>query len=58
MVFCTVLNSFTPDEKDEKHHQKAAYFSLFAVDLLLQDGDFTMARTKMPLQSNLLTICH
>jgi hypothetical protein len=45
MVFCTVLNSFTPDEMDEKHHEKAAYFSLFAVDLLLQDGDFTMART-------------
>jgi hypothetical protein len=56
MVFCTVLNSFTPDEKDEKHHQKAAYFPLFAVDLLLQDRDFTLARTQMPLQPYLFTI--
>jgi hypothetical protein len=49
MVFCTVLNSFTPDEKDEKHDQKATHFAFFAVDLLLQNRDFTVARTEMPL---------
>jgi hypothetical protein len=45
MVFCPVLNSFTPDEMDEKHHQKAAHFPFFTVDLLLQDRDFTLVRT-------------
>lgn len=58
MVFCPVLNSFTPDEMDDKHLQKAAHFPFFAVDLLLQDGDFTMVRTKMSLQSYLLTVRH
>ena len=58
MVFCPVLNSFTPDELDEKHHQKAAYFPFFTVDLLLQDSDFTLAGTQMSLQSYLLPVRH
>jgi len=50
------LNSFTPDEQDEKHHQKAADFPFFADDLHLQDDDFTLVRTKMPLYPYLLSI--
>jgi hypothetical protein len=52
------LNSFTPDEEDEKHHQEAADFSFFAVDLLLQNRDFTLVRTQMSLQPYLFTVCH
>ena len=58
MDFCPVMNSFTPDEMDEKHHQKAAHFPFFTVDLLLQDGDFTLAGAEMPLQPYLLTVRH
>lgn len=58
MVFCTVLNSFTPDEMDEKHHQEAAHFPFFAVDLLLQDRDFTLDGAEMPLQPYLLSVRH
>jgi len=58
MVFCTVLNSFTADEKDEKHHQETAYFPFFTVDLLLQDRDFTLVGPEMPLQPYLLAVCH
>lgn len=58
MVFCPVLNSFTPDEMDEKHHQKAAHFPFFTVDLLLQDRDFTLVRTEMSVQSYLLSVRH
>ena len=52
------MNSFTPDEMDEKHHQEAAYFPFFTVDLLLQDRDFTLAGTQMPLQPYLLKVRH
>ena len=57
LVICTALNSFTTDEDVENHIEKTVDFPFCSVDLLLQGGDITLARTKMSLQSHLFSVC-
>lgn len=57
LVICAAMNSFTTDENVENHIEKTVDFPFCSVDLLLQGGYFTLVRTKMSLQSHLLTVC-
>ena len=57
IVFCTAMNSFTPDEDVEKHIEKSDDLPLCTVDSPLQGSDITLAWSKMQIQSHLFPIC-